>query len=159
MNKQLFVALVFSACGGAVTSGAATDLQRLEVLDVDCGAQASSCQHLDSRIVDFDAGRLEHHACVEGVDGGSPKWGPSRGDAVDSHALTAAQLATVRDAVWRLQVSQARIQAFDGAMTSVEVTSASKGTQSLSPGAACGVDPYQQIVVGFPELQTLVNGL
>ena len=131
MKLTLLAAMcLLAACGAATIP---TALQRVEVLDEFCGAEAGKCNHLASRIVDFDAGVLERHTCAEGVDGGSPKWGPQRGDVIDRHAVTASQLEQVRAAVARLQISSQRIEAFDGAMTSVLITTASKGTPSSGP--------------------------
>lgn len=135
-----------------------TGLRRVELVDSNCGAPASSCANLGSRSVDFDGGLLETHSCVEGVDGGSPRWGYLLGDTVSSRALTAEQLGRVRRAVAALGLARARLENHDGPMSSVIVTNA-KDRRELSPNEACGPEEYDRIVSGFPELVSTFDAL
>lgn len=134
------------------------EVQQLEVEDQFCGASPTSCAHLAVSLVDFDAGVLEKHTCVEGADGGSGRWGPRRGDAVSARLLSGAQLASVRDAISRLTFDQQPLLALDGAMTTVTVRT-STSTWCATPQATCGPDPYAHVASGYEELRRAFDGL
>ena len=145
---------------GQVTEPVAVDLSnlhRVELLDGNCGAISTSCEHLDSRIVDFTTGQLEHHLCLE--DGGSSvKWGTQRGDRVDTRTLTDGELAQVRQALTALRSTPALLTTPDGPMSSVIVSSGTR-TDAFSPDATCGPQTYNQLVVGFADFSTLMKQL
>jgi hypothetical protein len=149
-----FCLVALGACPPAVDVSAG--LIRVELRDEFCGAAQTSCSHLETQAVDFDGGSFERHTCVEGVDGGSAAWGPSRGDTVESKTLSAAQLDQVRSAVAGLQTQPATIEFLDGAMSEVLITTPAR-VQSFSPGAACGPQHYEKVVGGFQPLDSLLR--
>lgn len=57
-----------------------------------------------------------------------------------------------------LGLAPARIQNHDGPMSGVLVTT-ERDRRALSPGAACGPEDYDQIVVGFPQLEASFDAL
>lgn len=134
-----------------------SNLQRVELLDSNCGAISTSCAHLESRIVDFGSGQFEHHVCLENA-GSSAKWGAERGDRVETRALTASELAQVRQALAALRTKPAELTTPDGPMSSVLVTTAT-GSESFSPAATCGSQSYEQLVVGFGEFNAMMKQL
>lgn len=147
-------------CLGACASGVdlSGGLVSVQLDDENCGSLYTSCAHLGRQTVDFTASTLTREACVEGVDGGSPLFGPTRGDSVSTRPLTAVELTQVRQAVEGLRVATERIEMFDGPMSSVTVVTGHL-TQTMSPGAACGQSPYQRIVDGYATLERVVSGL
>lgn len=145
---------------GQVISPVAIDLsnlQRVELLDTNCGAISTSCAHLDSRIVDFTTGQLEHHVCLEN-GGNSAKWGTERGDRVETRALTANELAQVRHTLMALRTTRVELTTPDGPMSAVLVTTAT-GTDSFSPAATCGSQYYNQLVAGFGDFNAVMKQL
>ncbi len=156
MRVLPIVMLCLGACAAGVDLSGG--LVRVQLEDLVCGGVATSCSHSGRQTVDFDAGTLVRDTCVEGVDGGSVVFGPFRGDSVETHALSNAELEQVRQAVSGLRVEEGTVEAWDGAMTRVTITTG-HGTQVLSPGAACGPPHFQRIVDGYPKLEQIVGGL
>ena len=145
LPRTLLASFLFLGCGAELT-----DLHRAELAEVNCGGVSTSCSHEGTRIVDFEGAFLETHTCVEGVDGGSPRWGPERGETVSTRPLTEGQLKRVRTALEGLSVTQTQIDTLDGPMSTVTLTG--KTVKTMSPGATCGPQSYLKIVSGFPAL-------
>jgi hypothetical protein len=142
---------------------------RFELANTFCGAAAGSCAgNASVQIVDFAAGTLETHTCVElkkdgttakapvPPPGTSARFGDQRGDAITVRSLTAQQITTLREALDGVHFAPAKLSELDGAMTVLSVE-APTGNLSLTPVARCGGPDYDQIVSGLPALSAALD--
>jgi hypothetical protein len=144
---------------------------RFELANTFCGAAPTSCAgNAAVQNVDFAAGTLETHTCVElkkdgttakapvPPPGTSQRFGAQRGDAITVRTLTAQQITTLRNALDGVRFASAKLTEYDGAMTVLSVE-APTGNLSLTPVARCGNVDYQQIVGGLPALSAALDTL